>query len=136
MFRAEPVPERSVRCYHCGKDVHVPAAARSAACPVCYRGLTLDDLRVREAGMGAKLSTCGRIVIERKAKASSRSVSAGDGLELHGTLEGNVTSYGTVVLGSRAKLKGDLVAPALVMEEGAVIEGGFLQIGVAGSGPL
>ncbi len=110
----------------------MPAAARTASCPVCYKGIVLDDLAVREgAGMSSRLATCGKVTIHKKARAVTRHVEAGAGVEVDGVLEAKVNSGGTVVVGAKARVKGDFSAPSLVVEEGAVIEGGFFRIGPA-----
>lgn len=124
-------PERIVVCYHCRGEIAVPAAARTASCPSCYKGIVLDDLSVREGGggMSGRLYTCGKVTIHKKARAVTRQVEAGGGVEVDGVLEAKVNSGGTVVVGAKARVKGDCSAPSLVVEEGAVIEGGFFRIG-------
>ena len=67
--------ERTIVCYHCRGHVNVPWAARSASCPLCFKGLILDDLLVRESGY-SRLFTCGKITVEKKAKAITRSIEA------------------------------------------------------------
>lgn len=121
--------ERQVRCYHCGRGIIVPVQARSASCPVCYKGLVLDDLRVKGTGTPGKLTTCGRIVIERKGRAVARHVEAGTGVEVQGELRANVSSGGTVVLAEGARFAGEVCAPSLVVEPGAVIQNAMVRIG-------
>lgn len=130
---------REIRCYHCKRDFRVSVHARSAACPHCYRGLCLDDLVVRglppASGAPGKLQTCGQVVVEKKSAYVGQTVEAVEGVEVHGRLEAHVTSRGPVVLGSQAQVKGDLTAPSLRVEPGAVIKGGFFRIGAfAGEG--
>lgn len=127
--------ERTVRCYHCKAEIAVPARARTASCPICYKGIVLDDLTVRDAGWNGKLSTCGRVLVQRKGRAIARSVEAGDGVDVEGTLEAKIASQGTVRIGKTGRLKGDCVAQSLVVEAGAVIEGGFFRIGPKAGGP-
>jgi hypothetical protein len=125
------VPERQVRCYHCRGTINVPRAARTASCPLCYKGLVLDDLHVKDAAFGStRLVTCGKVVVERKGRAVTRTVEAGDGVEVEGTLEAKVTAAGPVLLTSTARLKGELEAPELEVELGAVIRNVYLRIGL------
>jgi cytoskeletal protein CcmA (bactofilin family) len=123
----ESTPGRPVRCYHCKGEVYVPMAARSASCPLCHRGLILDDLRVRE-GFAGKLTTCGKILIEKKGRAVTRQIEACDGIDILGAVEGKIVSLGNVYLGKTARVKGDFDAPTIVVERGAVLEG-MLRIG-------
>lgn len=122
-------PERIVRCYHCRREIIVPGAARTASCPVCFKGLVLDDLRVREGHASGRLSTCGRVVVERKGRAVTRAVEAAQGIEVHGTLEARVISGGPVQINSGGQLKGECHATSLVVEPGAVMDRVFVRIG-------
>lgn len=123
------VTERIVRCYHCRREIIVPGAARTASCPVCFKGLILDDLRVREGHATGRLSTCGRLVVERKGRAVTRAVEAAQGIEVHGTLEARVVSGGPVQVNSGGHLKGECHATSLVVEPGAVMDRVFVRIG-------
>ena len=123
------VPQRQVRCYHCRGEITVASAARSASCPLCFKGLVLDDLTVREGLYSSKLLTCGKVRVESKARAVTRSVEACEGVEILGSLEAKVTSLGPVYVGPGARMKGDCEASALVVAPGAVIDGVF-RIGV------
>lgn len=117
-------------CYHCKVEIAVPAAARTASCPACYKGIVLDDLAVREgAGMAGRLSTCGKVLIHKRARAVTRNVEAGGGVEVDGVLEAKINTGGTLVVGAKGRIKGDCCAPSLVVEEGGVIESGFFRIG-------
>ena len=122
--------DRIVRCYHCHRDVSVPLAARSISCPLCFKGLILDDLLVRDSSYSSRLHTCGTITVDKKARAVTRSIEACAGVEILGTLEAKVTCHGLVHLGPGGRMKGDCEAPELIVEFGAVIDGGFFRIGV------
>ena len=125
------LPERTVLCYHCKRNVRVPLMARSSSCPMCFKGLTLDDLQVRANGFSGRLNTCGKVTVEKKARAVTRSVEVSSGIDVLGSLEAKLTSFGPVYFGPGARMKGDCQAPSLVVELGAVIEGGFFRIGAA-----
>lgn len=133
---AKHAREREVSCYHCKSRIAVPAAARTASCPVCYKGVVLDDLAVRDAGWNGKLSTCGVVKVERRGRAIARSVEAGGGLVIEGQLEAKVSSGGPVRIGPGGTLKGDCDATSLVVQPGAVIEGGFFRIGPSAAAPI
>ncbi len=124
-----PVKERMVRCYHCRKEIFVSLAARSASCPLCHRGLILDDLLVRDNGFAGKLTTCGKVLVEKKGRAVTKQIEACEGVDILGAVEARVVSLGPLYLGRSARVKGDCQAPTIVVERGAVIEG-MLRIGV------
>ncbi len=93
--------ERQVKCYHCRKDVVVPRTARTASCPVCYRGIVLDDLCVKDAGTVSKLATCGRVIVEKKGRAVTKRVEAAEGVEVLGQLEATISSGGRCTWATR-----------------------------------
>ena len=120
-----PQRDREVRCYHCRGVIFVPATARSASCPLCHRGLVLDNLRVRDNGFAGKLATCGKVMIEKKGRAVTRQIEACEGIDILGAVEAKVTSLGPVFLGSSARVKGEFHAPTIVIEPGATLDGVF-----------
>jgi hypothetical protein len=120
---------RTVRCIHCRAEVTFPFAARSASCPMCFKGLILDDLLVRDNGYSGRLTTCGKITVDKRARAISRCVEASAGVEIQGILEAKVMTHGPVHVCKGGRMKGDCEARSLVVELGAVIEGGFFRIG-------
>jgi len=124
--------QRIAECYHCGHRIAMSAAARSVTCPSCYRGLVLDDLIVRDAVSGAKLITCGRVVVERKGRAVTRHINARDGVDIEGEVQAQVSSGGVVHVGARGCIRGDIAAASLVADPGSVVVG-YCRIGaVAG----
>lgn len=133
MFQAEP-ETRLIRCYHCQAELSVAPTARSASCPVCHRGLTLEDLRIKDAASTGRLMTCGRVYIERRARAIVKQVEAGEGVDLHGLLDAKVCSGGPVVVNSGAKLRGECHATSMWVDRGGVIENAFIRIGPQAEG--
>lgn len=122
--------DRTVICYHCGKEITVPQSARTASCPLCYKGIVLDDLSVKDAGSyTGRLVTCGTVTIHSKARTVTRTVEAGKGVNVAGVLEAKICSGGTIKIAPGGRIKGDCQARSLIVEEGAVIEGGFFRIG-------
>lgn len=117
-----------VRCYHCLRECEVSARAMSSSCPHCHRQLAIADIVVRERHWGSRLQTCGRIVIERRARVQVNVVQASEAVEVHGSLKGRIVCYGPVTLGESASLEGDLEAPAVFVSPGAQIVGGKFKI--------
>lgn len=128
-FTSKPPLERLVQCYHCRSHICVPATARTASCPACYKGLVLDDLCVREGHAAGRLSTCGKVVVEKRGRAVTRAVEAAAGVEVSGTLEARVLSGGPVHIRKGAHLKGECQATSIIVEPGAIIDRAFFRIG-------
>jgi hypothetical protein len=121
--------ERAVACYHCGRESLVPASAQSAACKSCGKHLNLNDVVVTTGGFGLSLATCGTLIVDRNARLVTRNVIASEALEVRGTLNAKVACAGRLVLGHHATVKGDCKAKTLTVEPGAIIEGGYFEIG-------
>ena len=100
----------------------------SISCPWCSRRVTLDDLVVRDHCWTSRLQTCGRILIHRNGLVNARVIEAMEGIEIQGTVEGNLISGGPVIIGPGARVKGDLAAPSIHIAAGAIIDGGMLRI--------
>lgn len=126
---------RTVACYHCGRRGEALAAALSTACPGCGRHLNLRDVVLKDGGYAVGMSTCGTIVVERRARVVTRAVAAGASVEVHGELAARVSCAGRVLVARGARLKGDCKAGTIRVEAGAIIEGGFFEIGGSGTLP-
>jgi hypothetical protein len=59
---------------------------------------------------------------------------AGTGVDIAGVLSAKVSTFGCIKLAPSARVRGDCEARSLVVEEGAVIEGGFYRIGIKAPG--
>lgn len=121
---------RFVTCYHCGEGIESTASARSTSCPHCHKRLVHDDMIIEVAPMwSGPIETCGRVVIGPSARLSTRHVSASESVDVEGDLTARVTCRGLVCLGGNSIFKGDCTAATLEVERGAIIKGGFFQIG-------
>lgn len=119
---------RSVQCYHCLERFDVPSKAMSISCPWCYKRVTLDDLVVKDTCWTSRLQTCGRLIVQRKGSLVASLIEAREGIEVLGHVEGKLVSGGPVLIGPKARVKGDMSAPSIWVEPGAIIEGGYFQI--------
>lgn len=119
---------RAVQCYHCQRNFDVPARAMSISCPWCSKRVTLDDLVVKDTCWTSRVQTCGRLIVHRKGLLVSSSIEARGGMEIHGAVEGKLFSAGPVFIGRFARIKGDLTAPSIDIENGATITGGHFTI--------
>lgn len=121
-------PVRPVTCYHCGHAFDIAARAMSSSCPKCSKPLNVQDVVVKTAHFVRKIQTCGRIIVEAKGQLNAAHIHAQLGVEVIGTVEGNVTCGGVVSIGPKAKWKGDCRSAALVVADGATITRGFFQV--------
>ena len=91
---------------------------------VCAGQITADeDLVVRGGYQGSLKLNGRRLSIEPSARVEA-DVEAGTVL-LQGSLTGNIRASGTVALSSEARMKGDIVAARVTIQEGAQFRGGI-----------
>ena len=80
-----------------------------------------DGLRVEGRVVGSVVSEKGTLVIEESARVEAR-VEVGVCL-ISGTLEGNIKSKSRVEVRRTSRVRGDIITPVLLVEEGAVLNG-------------
>ena len=119
---------RDVQCYHCSAQFEISARAMTVSCPKCYKKLLVEDVVVKTAQGVTNLQTCGKIIIEKKGRVTATLVEAHKGIEVHGIIEGKVISGGPVVIGDKARWKGDCRAPSVEIAPGARITSGYFEI--------
>lgn len=122
-------PQRTLTCYHCAHVFGVSAKAVSCNCPKCSKLLQIQDVVIKGTHSVRKLQTCGKILVEVKGKLIAPLIQSSLGVEVLGSLEGNVVTPGPVRLGKKASWKGDCTAPTLSVELGAVVTRGYFHIG-------
>ncbi len=98
----------------------------SVFCPHCHKRLILEDYKIKTYYAVREFYTCGDIVVEKKGHVVAP-VRAGT-LTVKGKVQGSASTQGTVNIAKTGSFKGDIEAPSLHIESGAVIEG-FLRIG-------
>lgn len=125
---------RTLVCYHCGRAFVAAARAITLTCPTCHKRVHVNDIVVAHSLHARTLQTCGRLVVEKKGRVFAGSVLAAQGVEVWGSLEGNVSTAGKVTIGPRGRWRGDLVARLLIVHSGAVIEGGHFAVNIPQTG--
>ncbi len=98
----------------------------SVFCPHCKKRLILEDFKIRTYYAVREFATCGDIVVERKGHVVAP-IKVGN-LTVKGKVQGNVTVRGKAVISKTGWFKGEIEAPSLNIENGAVVDG-FLRIG-------
>ena len=115
---------KPVVCYHCGHGHDVSAKAVSASCPRCYRQIQVGDVEINGAYWGARIQTCGSVVIGRKARVVTQLIRASVGVQVLGRFEGEVHTPGVVAVGSRGVLMGAVHARGVHIVPGGSLVGG------------
>ena len=105
----------------------------STVCPHCHKRLILEDYNVTSYIGLREFATTGDIVVEKSGQVVA-GVKAGT-LTVKGKVEGSVVVRGRVSVCASGTLKGDVQAPILHIEEGAMVSG-FLRIGEAPAGKV
>lgn len=122
---------RTVQCYHCRRFFDVPARAMSIGCPWCYKRVGLDDLTIKGVCWTSKIQTCGRVVVRPRSTLVAPLIEASQGIDVHGSCEGTLVTGGRIYVGPKARVRGSLRAPSIVVEKGGVIDGAMVRIAVA-----
>ena len=131
--RRKPAVKQAT-CTYCAQVVEVARRAMSVFCPHCKKRLILEDYKIRSYYAVREFFTCGDIVVERRGHVVAP-IKVGN-LTVRGKVHGHVTARGRVSICKAGWFKGELEAPTLRVEGGAVVDG-FLRIGVTpqGAGP-
>lgn len=126
MARPRDPQTRWTLCTSCDGPVEVSTHAKSIACPHCHQRVVTEALDVDGYVAVRRFATANRMHITKKGIVFA-SVRADD-LEVDGTLTGDALSMTGIRLGKTAKVRGNLRAAWLALEEGASLSGD-LQIG-------
>lgn len=119
-----------VHCYFCGHLIDAGPRTMSTVCPGCNRKVLVEDVVVKGYTGVVNLETCGKLIVLRRGHAAAQNrIVALAGIEVKGRLHCiHAFTAGRTTIGSKAEWRGDLQALSLVVEPGAVIEGGRFKI--------
>ena len=120
----KPLPVREVLCHHCNRPIEVPVGAMSANCRHCNRRVILEDLKIKAYHAVIKLETAGKVEILKKAQVVAEL--RVNELNVQGKVKGNVTCVGTVKVGKKADVDGNISCRSLIIESGATLDGHIL----------
>jgi cytoskeletal protein CcmA (bactofilin family) len=90
---------------------------------VCFKSM----LRIDGNFSGNVTSEDGTLIISTGAQVTKAVINVAVA-KINGTVEGNIRASKELVLGRTANVKGHIVAPALVVEEGAQLNGSCRRI--------
>jgi DNA-directed RNA polymerase subunit RPC12/RpoP len=126
MAKKKPV-QRMVQCYHCDERFEVSAKAMTVSCPACSRALMVEDVVIKTTHAVRKLQTCGRIVIQKKARVIADLVVGQEGIEVMGILEAKMVKSARVHVRTKGRWQGDCEAHHVIVDAGgAVTQGNFV----------
>ncbi|MEM7681915.1 MAG: polymer-forming cytoskeletal protein [Planctomycetota bacterium] len=120
---ARSVSPKTVQCYLCGHRFEVSGRAQSTSCSGCNRPVFVADEVVKAGqrrGPIRELRTCGKVTVARRGRLICDVIEAHGGVDCQGIVDAKKVLCGrTLTIGAKAQFKGDVQAPAVVMEEGA-----------------
>lgn len=119
-----PPPTKTVQCLHCRQTIRVAERATTISCPLCARGIRVDDVVIERPITSGPVRTCGLLVVGKRGHLAAPMIEARLGVHVLGRLEGHVLSGGPVILGPKAIWQGDCTAARVVIHPGATILGG------------
>ncbi len=118
--------KRPVRCYHCGRELLVSSRAFSVCCPGCSGRGSVENVAISNSYERGCLETCGERSVEQEGSLRAR-VKASQ-LMVAGKMQGDTVAEGKVTLTATAKVRGDIKARRLEVQDGAVLKG-YCKIG-------
>lgn len=127
---AQPAPTHfNIVCNACFTRFAVSAKAKSARCPGCTEPWQTGDIALARGAGLSSVRTAGVVHVQPGAHFRGRSVYGASGMYVEGRVEASACSGGAIVhLAPGARWRGDMRAESLVVEDGAIIEGGFFEI--------
>lgn len=126
---AEGEERQTIHCLHCLRPQQVSARAITLTCKFCNKPLKVEPLVISQYQARRVIETCGCLTVEKHGNVFSDRVLCGS-LVARGRIRGNIISFGPVLVGPEAHIRGNITAPSLAVGEGAVLEGNY-RIGEA-----
>ena len=117
---------KQVICTHCDGVSEVGRRAMSVFCPHCKKRLILEDYKIRSYYAVREFFTCGDIIVERRGHVVAP-IKVGR-ITIKGKVQGHVTARGPVRITKTGSFKGELTAPIMHVDGGAVMDG-FVRVG-------
>ncbi len=104
----------------------------STSCPGCHKPVMVENITIKGYKGVNRVETTGTLHVTKRGRVvAQHEVVAFGGIEVHGQLHcKEARSAGPVILKAGCDWKGDLTAPSLIVEKGAMIQGGHFRIPV------
>ena len=109
-----------VRCFECGGEHEVAAAAQSATCRHCGAYVDLQNYKIN-GSFSREIKTCGSLLVLARADLASSKVICGSAT-IYGKVRANLYSSGDVAVRYEGKIYGEMEGRNLHVEKGADVE--------------
>lgn len=119
---------KKVYCTHCHGEMSVAHSALSSVCPHCNKRLVLENFKIKTYHAVREFATTGDVVVEPRGRLVANVRAAN--LIVDGEVRGAIVARERVSIHKHGTVKGDIDAPLLAIEAGAMLDG-FLRIGGA-----
>ena len=113
--------KRGISCPYCSAHQLVAAVAESIFCRKCHEYISLKDHVLDKIQVLESIVTRGNILVKRKGEI--RGDLTGNTVDVKGSVEGNLSADRRIYLRASARVHGDVSAPRVVMEDGAILVG-------------
>jgi hypothetical protein len=113
-----------IRCIYCYKQQNVAKKAMSVTCKFCHKPLKLENVAVTHYESKRQIATCGTVTVEKNGTAIADIIKC-TAMVIRGKVKGPIECHGSVHIGPKAEVKGDINAPTLQVDAGAVLDGQY-----------
>ncbi|HEY3242171.1 MAG TPA: polymer-forming cytoskeletal protein [Phycisphaerae bacterium] len=113
-----------ILCTYCDQPQEVGRKAQTITCRFCYKRLNLEDAHIKQYEAHRAIETCGSVLIDKKGTVVAERLHCAS-LTVRGKLKANVISRGAVQVATTAEIRGDVAAPRIAIDAGAVLEGRY-----------
>jgi len=112
---------RNIACPYCAESIGITSRAMSIFCPHCRERVILENFKIKTYHATRDFVTVGDVAVEKNGTLSAPARVRD--LTVKGKVWGNVTARRRVYVKKTGLIKGDVVSPALVVDEGGVLLG-------------
>ena len=112
---------RQIPCPHCQRIVEVANRTMSMFCPHCRLRVILENFKIKTYHATRDFVTVGDVTVEKNGTLSAPSRVGS--LTVKGKVWGNVQARRCICIKRTGLIKGDVVSPSLVVDDGGVLVG-------------
>ncbi len=125
--RTSKTQARQVACPWCDKPIDTVARSMSLFCPHCNKRVILENFNIKAYHGVKEFVTTGNVTVEKTGTLSAPTRASN--VTVVGKVWGNIRALQRVEIKRTGQVRGDVVAPTLVVDEGGVLVG-YCTIGV------
>ena len=112
---------KHVTCPWCDRALEVVARSMSMFCPHCNQRVILEDFKIKSYHGVKEFVTLGNVTVEKNGTLSAPTRATN--LTVKGKVWGDVKVSERVQIKRTGLVRGDVVAPSLIVDEGGVLVG-------------